>query len=132
MKFILVIVLGIMPLLGFSQEQFILSLDEFQYVENSNTAMQSQMRFPMSEKVIVMGGLDHFDEIGKYFNVYGSKLRVDNLSMGADGTHTVVLRREDGKNFFDLFPKVTARLIPIIHSDFAKEIEQNTDANSKE
>lgn len=132
MKIILTIILGIIPLLGFTQEQFVISLNEFQYTESSGSSMQTQIRFPTSEKVIFMGGLDHLDEIGKYFNIYGSKLKVDNLTMNGDGTHTVILRREDGKNFFDLFPKLTARLIPVSHSDFEKELYQKTEINTEE
>ncbi|WP_273568292.1 hypothetical protein [Maribacter halichondriae] len=47
--------------------------------------------------------------------------------MGSEGIQNVVLRREDGRDFFDLFPTVSAKLIPIAHpenSGMAIENEQ--------
>ncbi len=115
MKFILITLLAIAPFLGHAQEQFILSLDEFQVVEDPSTSLQRHMRFPMSEKVIVIGGLDNLDGIGNYFNVFGGKLIVDRRRMTSDGVHTITLRREDGRNFFNLFSTLSAKLIPLSH-----------------
>ncbi len=115
MKFILITLLAITPFLAHAQEQFILSLDEFQVIEDPSTTLQRQMRFPMSEKVIITGGLDNLDGIGNYFNVFGSKLIVARRKMTSEGAHTVTLRREDGRNFFNLFSTLRGKLIPLTH-----------------
>lgn len=123
MKFILITLLAIAPFLGHAQEQFILSLDEFQVVEDPSTPLQGQIRFPMSEKVIVIGGLDNLDGIGNYLNVFGSKLIVDRRKMTSEGIHTITLRREDGRNFFNLFSTLRGKLIPLTHQ---RKIEAST------
>ena len=61
-----------------------------------------------------MGGLNDWDGMNNYFNLFGSKLIIDSTDRSSDGIQKVVLRREDGRNFFDLFPTVSAKLIPII------------------
>ncbi len=113
MRYVLFALLAIVPFLGQAQEQFILSLDEFQVIEDPSTSLQSQMRFPRSEKMIVMGGLDNLDGMGNYFNVYGSKLIVDRRKTRAEGGYALTLRREDGRDFFDLFPTLSGKLIPV-------------------
>jgi len=115
MKFIIFTLLAVAPFIGHTQDQFILSLNEFQVIEDPSTSLQSQIRFPMSTKVIVIGGLDNLDGIGNYFNVFGGKLIVDRRKMTSEGVHTVTLRREDGRDFFNLFSTLSGKLIPLSH-----------------
>jgi hypothetical protein len=117
MRYLLFIFLAITPFYNQAQEQFTFTIDEFQTVVDPSTSLQSQMRFPMGEKVIVMGGLDNLDGVGNYFNVFGSKLIIDRRKTTSDGVHTLTLRREDGREFFDLFETLTAKLTPMTHKE---------------
>ncbi|MGB5498725.1 MAG: hypothetical protein WBM77_07325 [Maribacter sp.] len=99
-----------------AQELFRLRLDTYQYVEN-NDGTSGQLKLPNETATVVMGGLNDLDGMNNYFNIFGSKLIVDSLVIGADGVQNVVLRREDGRDIFNLFPTISARLIPIIHPE---------------
>jgi len=116
MKRCLLILFTIIPLLGQAQEQFLLSIDEYQVVEDSNTLVNSQFRFPINDMVLIMGGLNDLDGLGNYFNVYGNKLLVEQMSISFNGVHAITLRREDGQNFYNLFPTLKAKLIPLTNT----------------
>lgn len=117
MKNILFILLLIISFFGQAQGQFILSIDEFQIIQDPSTSLQKQVRFPMGEKVIVMGGLNNLDGMGNYFDVFGSKLIIDRRKTTSDGVHTLTLRREDGREFFNLFSTLTGKLTPMTHRE---------------
>lgn len=112
-KSISIFVLVLVSYTGFAQGQFLLVFDDYQVVEDPNTSLQNQMRFPISSSVVVMGGLNDLDGMGNYFNVFGSKLLIDSKKPINNGEHALVLRREDGRNFYDLFPTLSAKLIPV-------------------
>lgn len=114
-KSIAMTVLLLVSYLGYSQSQFLLVFDDYQVVEDPNTSLQNQMRFPIMSSVVVMGGLNDLDGMGNYFNVFGSKLLVDSKKPIQNGQQALILRREDGRNFFDLFPTISAKLIPTSH-----------------
>ncbi len=115
-----------------AQELFRLQLNDYQYVENNDGTINSQLKFPNGKATVIMGGLNDWDGMNNYFNLFGSKLIVDSSDMGSDGIQNVVLRREDGRDFFDLFPTVRAKLIPIAHPEHSiKTIENVQVENSK-
>lgn len=95
------------------QEQYKLSLDTYQEMENNSSAMKNQVNLPFANQIVVMGGLNDLDGMGNYFNVYGSKLIIDSLDYAENGIKLVVLRREDGRNFYEIYPKLRAKLIPL-------------------
>lgn len=104
-----------------AQELFRLQLDNCQYVESKDGAMGSYVKFPNGNATVVMGGLNDLDGMNNYFNLFGSKLIIDSLDKGSDGIQKVVLRREDGRDFFDFFPTISANLIPMIHPEIEDE-----------
>jgi len=73
------------------------------------------VKFPHNNLTLVMGGLNDWDGMNNYFNIFGSKLIVDSSDRGRDGIQNIVLRREDGRNLFELFPTLRAKLIPFNH-----------------
>ncbi len=97
-----------------AQELFRLQFDTYQYVESKDGALGSHIKLPNNNATIIMGGLNDWDGMNNYFNLFGSKLIIDSTDRSSDGIQNVVLRREDGRNFFDLFPTVSAKLIPIL------------------
>lgn len=112
-KVIFLIAFVIIPFLAYSQEQYKISFDDFQLVEDSSTSLKNQMKFPFKEAVVVMGGLNDLDGMNNYFNIFGSKLIVQQQGVNSDGSLSLILHREDGRNFFDLFPTLSAKLTPI-------------------
>lgn len=114
-KSLIVVFLLMTVSIGYGQSQFLLVFDDYQLVEDPDTSLQNQMRFPIMSSVVVMGGLNDLDGMGNYFNVFGSKLLIDSKKPIKNGEHALILRREDGRNFYDLFPTLSAKLIPVTH-----------------
>ena len=112
-KGILFLIIVLFPLLVGAQEQFHLSLEHKQSSIYSSWDDSNETSFPLNESTIIVGGLNDLDGIGNYFNIYGSKLIIDSLDIASDGTQRVVLRREDGGNFFNLYPTIKAKLTPV-------------------
>ncbi len=120
MKALYIILFAFFSFVARSQEHFILSFDTFQEVENSSTSLKSQIKFPIENSVIVMAGMNDLDGMGNYLNIYGSKLLVDSRKMTSNGQQEIILRREDGKDFYDIFPTLSAKLIPLTHGQSDK------------
>ncbi len=110
---VLLILISLTPFFGQSQEAYRISLDSYQVLEDGRAFFGNQLKLPMTTGTIILGGLNELDGMGSYFNVYGTKLVVDSLDLSFDGTKQVVFRREDGRNFYNLFPTLRAKLIPI-------------------
>jgi hypothetical protein len=67
---------------------------------------------PKSETIVaVMGGLNDWDGMNNYFNVYGSKVIIQSKDVAYNGIINITLRREDGRNFFGLYPTIRAQLL---------------------
>lgn len=49
--------------------------------------------------------------IGKTVNIYGKTLVIEEVNPRGDGSVELVMRQENGKDFFNYYPKVRARLI---------------------
>ena len=107
-----------------AQELFRLQFDTYQYVESKDGALGSHINLPNNNATIIMGGLNDWDGMNNYFNLFGSKLIIDSTDRSSDGIQNVVLRREDGRNFFDLFPTVRAKLIPILGVNSDNEVKE--------
>jgi len=114
-KLALIMIFAIITFSVTAQEMFHLRLNDYQYVENKDGGLNSQLKLPNNNATIIIGGLNDLDGLNNYINLFGSKLIVDSLNMGSDGIQNIILRREDGRDFFDLFPTVSGKLIPVIH-----------------
>lgn len=124
MRWMATILLVLLGFFGQAQDQFLLSIDDYQMVEDPNSLTQHQMRLPNNETVVIMGGLDDLDGMGNYFNIYGGKLIVDTMNIASNGGYDLTLRREDGRNFYNLFPTLTAKIIPLTdetHKELVKK-----------
>lgn len=49
--------------------------------------------------------------IGKTVNIYGKMLLIEEINPLNDGSVELVMRQENGRDFFNYYPKVRARLI---------------------
>ena len=122
------IIIAILPFFGQSQEMFRIEFDGYQSITNRNGVPGGQAKLPAQGSTIVLGGMNELDGLGYYFfDGYGSKLIIDSLDIAPDGTRSIVFRREDGRDFFDLFPTVRAKLIPLSHPESDSVINTNVD-----
>ncbi|WP_273568291.1 hypothetical protein [Maribacter halichondriae] len=55
-----------------AQELFQLRLNDYQYVENNDGTMNSQLKLPNGNATIIMGGLNDWDGMNNYFNLFGA------------------------------------------------------------
>lgn len=112
-KIILYILVAYSPLLANSQGLFHISFEQNQTQTNATLINTHEISLPVKGSAVIVGGLNDLDGMGNYLNVFGSKLIVDSLDIASDGTQNVVLRREDGNNFFNLYPSLRAKLVPV-------------------
>ena len=123
----LFIIFTILPFLWQSQEVFKISLDEYQTVENGTTSLESQVKLPAISGTVFFEGLNDLDGMGNYLNIYGSRLIVDSLERSSDGTKQVVLSREDGRDFYDFFPTLSVKLVPMTLSKKEELLNESID-----
>lgn len=112
-KLILIIILSFLPVLGIAQDIFRLYLDSSQPSENGYGHSIGLSNSPLNGIMLVMGGLKNVDGSGNYLELFGSKLIIDSVDQNFDGTRRIVLIREDGRNFLELFPRLYATLKPV-------------------
>ncbi len=112
-KLLLYIFIGLTTSIVGAQELFHLTFEQNQTPINTTLIDTNEISLPVKGSMIIVGGLNDLDGMGNYLNVYGSKLIVDSLDIASDGTQNVVLRREDGNNFFNLYSTMRAKLTPM-------------------
>ncbi|WP_425234765.1 hypothetical protein [Ulvibacterium sp.] len=105
--------------IGSAQQTGLLVLDDYQKIETSYASTIHEIQLPAEEVMAIMGGLDDWDGMNNYFNIFGSKLIVERMDLNSDGSKQLTLRREDGRDFYNLFQTITAKLVPI-------SVENNT------
>lgn len=98
---------------GSAQQTGLLVLDDYQKIETSYASTTHEIQLPAEEVMAIMGGLNDWDGMNNYFNIFGSKLIVERMDVNSDGSKQLTLRREDGRDFYNLFQTITAKLIPI-------------------
>lgn len=108
-----IFLLILVPVLCGAQELYHISFQQNQTGIYTPQITSNEIDLPMKGATVIMGGLNNLDGMGNYLNVYGSKLIVDSMDIAMDGTQNVVLRREDGNHFFNLYPTMRATLTPI-------------------
>ena len=111
-RLLLLIIIGLSPFFGQSQELFYIQFENND-INSRSANEQHHLNSNQPGAAVVIGGLDNWDGGGNYINVYGTKFIIDSLDLNADGTRTAVLRREDGENFFNHLTTVNARLTPV-------------------
>ena len=96
-----------------AQQLYEMQIHQFQPLETYNGNSEQLITLPNSKFNVMMGGLNDWDGLANYFNIYGSKLIVDSIDRKSNGSKTVVLRREDGRKFYDRFPTISVTLTPV-------------------
>lgn len=109
----LLILLLSLPVFCAAQELYHITFEQNQTSMHTPQLHGNEIVLPVKGSTVIMGGLNNLDGMGNYLNVYGSKLIIDSLDIATDGTQRIVLRREDGNNFFNMYPTMRATLTPI-------------------
>ena len=91
---------------------FYLEIEPDQQVDRVSGAPGSNISVPVKSGIVLLDGAYDSEGLGQAIVFNGSRLIIDSMSMGQDGWRHVVLRREDGRNFYDMFPTLKARMIP--------------------
>ena len=112
-KIYLILILSAFCFSVTAQDLFQLKFDSYQNIDYHNGPNGTMVKFPHDSLTLVMGGLNDWDGMNNYFNIFGSKLIVDNANTGIGGIQNIVLRREDGRKIFELFPRLHATLTPL-------------------
>lgn len=113
-RFLLYIGCGLLfTLNSFSQNQ--VYRIEFEHFEESrgNGSDLIMTELPHSEVVVAYNPLNSKSGLGTKFNFHGNVVVVDQFNTLEDGAIQVVLRREDGRDFFGYTPFLKAILRPI-------------------
>lgn len=113
-KMLFTALFGMLFLFGYAQKQYVLSFNDFQLVEDPNTFQKNHVRFPSQDLIVTINNLNDLKGIGNYLDVFGKILVVDSMQSTANGTHSIILRREDGRDFYDIFPTLSAELKPLL------------------
>ncbi|MDB4292070.1 hypothetical protein N9954_01585 [Maribacter sp.] len=122
-KSLFTLAFGIMFLFGHAQEQFVLSFDHFQIVEDQQTLHESHLRFPSKARIITIAGLNDLQGIGNYLEAFGTKLLIDDMQTTSHGVRTLIFRREDGRKFYEHFSTLSAKLTPLAHHEKVEALE---------
>jgi len=112
-KIIILLFTVTITFLGHSQAAHMLELNTGQTLESEKSFAGNILNLPANRNIVVFGGLNELDGLGAYLDVYGSKLLIDRYDIAPNGTKKITLRREDGRDFYGLYPTLVARLTPL-------------------
>lgn len=96
---------------------------EFQHFEDSrgDSSMDMIAELPRSEYIQFEMPMNVSSGLGPTFNYHGYVVIIDQISFQEDGSYNVLLRREDGKDFFGYYPTLRAILKP--SSNFTSPVD---------
>jgi hypothetical protein len=95
-----------------AQDMMLLRLHAAEPREPFHEDVRQDLRTSNDKVIAVMGGLNDWDGANNYFNFFGSKVIIEKMDKTSYGSTTLVLRREDGKKFYGLYPIMKAEVIP--------------------
>ncbi len=96
-----------------SQQVYYLEIEPNQKIEVPGGTDGTRINYKNRSGVVVLGGIQNRDGIGMFIEANGNKLVIDRMTPMMDGTREVVLRREDGRLFYNLFTTIKGRLRPM-------------------
>lgn len=100
----------VLPFLVFAQQyEFQKS---FQHFEESrgNASVEPILTLPYEETVVLINSLNSSSGLGPTFNYYGTIVVVDQMNRLPNGELQLVIRRQDGRNFYGFQPTLKAVL----------------------
>ena len=109
-QYFTLIILLVLPLLALSQQyEFQKS---FQHFEESrgDTSTERILTLPYEETVVLINSLNSSSGLGPTFNYYGTVVVVDQMNRLPNGELQLVIRRQDGRDFYGFQPTIKAIL----------------------
>ena len=101
---------------SFAQQVYQVEIEPFQEVALVSGAPGSNISVPNRMGTAILGGAYDMEGLGKFLIFKGTRLHIESFDKAMDGNIYVMLRRSDGRDFFDKFPLLKAKLIPIVQA----------------
>ncbi|GMN09818.1 hypothetical protein MTsPCn9_18610 [Croceitalea sp. MTPC9] len=97
--YILLPILFLTQMLTAQQNEY---FKKFEHFTESRGNMESGLiiTLPYQERVRLEQGLNSNSDLGPRFNYFGTVVIVDQMDVLPNGTKQLILRREDGRNFY--------------------------------
>ena len=105
----LVLLLTILPVVSAQQTEFVKSYEHF-YESRGDYENSQILTLPYEETVKLLNPLNSKSGLGPTFNYYGTVVVVDQMDVLPNGEMQLILRREDGRNFYGYRPTIKAVL----------------------
>ena len=100
-----------------AQQVYQIEIEPFQEVALVNGAPGSNISVPNKMGTAILGGTYDMEGLGKFLIFKGTRLNIESFDKAMDGNIYVLLRRSDGRDFFDMFPLLKAKLIPVVQAN---------------
>ncbi len=84
----------------------------FEHFQESRGDTDTELiaKLPYSEVVLLHNSLNSRSSLGATLNFHGNVVVIDQMDIMPDGSTQIIIRREDGKNFFGYTPTLRAVL----------------------
>ena len=106
-------ILLVFPLAVFAQqEKFQKSFEHFDE-SRGDSANEYILTLSHQETVVLTNPLNSSSGLGATFNYFGTVVVVDQMNVLPNGDKQLILRREDGKDFYGFRPTIKAVLSPV-------------------
>ena len=113
------IFLMVLPLCLFSQRSSFKKTFEHFEESRGDAAIDYILTLPYEETVRLTRPLNSTSGLGATFNYFGTVVVVDQMNVLPNGDRQLVLRREDGKDFYGFRPTIKA-ILSIVPKDSSK------------
>ncbi len=108
-SFTLLLLLTFPMILSSQQTEFQKSFEHFEE-SRGDSATEHILTLPYEETVMLTNSLNSTSGLGPTFNYYGTVVVVDQMNTLPNGEMQLVLRREDGRDFYGFRPTIKAVL----------------------
>ena len=106
-------VLLVIPYLLFSQNPSFKKKFEHFDESRGDTSNEYILTLSHEETVVLTNPLNATSGLGATFNYFGTVVVIDQMNVLPNGDRQLVLRREDGKDFYGFRPTIKAILSPV-------------------
>ncbi len=100
----------------YAQQVYQVEIEPFQEVALVSGAPGSDISVPNRMGTAILGGAYDTEGLGKFLIFKGTRLNIESFDKAMDGNIYVMLRRSDGRDFFNKFPLLKAKLVPVVQA----------------
>lgn len=106
-------ILLVIPWFLFSQQPNYKKTFEHFDESRGNTTNEYILTLSYEETVVLNNPLNSTSGLGATFNYFGTVVVIDQMNILPNGERQLILRREDGKDFYGFRPTIKAILSPV-------------------